>query len=136
MFLSQDECNQLASQLSKTYAAYLNERYFLVDARHDGTGVYVTVTLRDKPGSFVYPVEGRLAHNAHDLSERDAALLLSDYINEYFSEYFREAGDCYLPIDWAEFEWEGVTLQLKGQILNLEMETLADNWLRRSSELH
>ncbi len=136
MFLTRDECNQLASQLGKKYAAYLNDRYFLVEARDDSSGVYVTVTLRNQSASYVYPVESRLAHSSHDLSRRDGALLLADYIDEYFSEFFREAGDCYLPIDWAEFEWEGIPFQLKGQILNLEVEALADEWLARQGELH
>ena len=56
------------------------------------------------------------------------ARLLCDYIGEYFAEYFREGGELYLPIDWADYQWEGVSLQMRGQILNLEAERLAAAW--------
>jgi hypothetical protein len=54
---------------------------------------------------------------------------LIDYIDSYFEEFFRENGEVLLPIDWAPFDWEGVPIQLKGQIFNLEVEKMADEWL-------
>ena len=74
------------------------------------------------------------------MEESGVALLLCEYIGEYFAEYFREGGELYLPIDWADYSWEGVPLQMRGQILNLEAERLADELLANEkphdAELH
>lgn len=129
-FVSQDECGEISRVMEKKYAGFLKQRFFETGLKKDGRGVYATVTLRNKSGSYYYPVEGRLAHLDHDMNEREAALFLLDYIDAYFGEYFREDGDVYLPIDWADYEWDGVPLQLKGQILNLEVERMADELLR------
>jgi hypothetical protein len=65
------------------------------------------------------------------MSSRDAALFLVDYIDAYYEEYLRD-GETFLPIDWAEYESEGVVFQLKGQVLNLEAEKLADEILAQA----
>jgi hypothetical protein len=117
--------------LSRKYGAALKQRYFEVDLKRDGSGVYAKVTLRDRSGSFYYPVEGRIAHEDHSMSSRDAALFLVDYIDAYYEEYLRD-GETFLPIDWAEYESEGVVFQLKGQVLNLEAEKLADEILAQA----
>lgn len=134
-FVSTDECGEIARMMERKYASFIGERSFQLAANKDGFGVYATVTLHNQTGSFFYPVEGRISHQDHDLSARDAALMLIDYIDAYFGEYFQEGGDVYLPIDWAEYELDGVPLQLKGQILNLEVEKMADAWLAGADEI-
>ena len=126
VFLTEMECQEISRQLERKFAGLLKQRYFETEVRKDSQGVYGKITLRNQTGSFFYPVEARVAHVDHNLGDRGAATLLLDYICEYFAEYFREDGDLFLPIDWAPFESEGVSFQLKGQILNLEAEKLAD----------
>ena len=139
-FVTQAECDQLASLLGRKYTSFLRQRYFEVSVRKDSHGVYAKVILRSKDGSFYYPVEARAAHMEHDMEESGVALLLCEYMGEYFAEYFREGGELYLPIDWADYSWEGVPLQMRGQILNLEAERLADELLANEkphdAELH
>jgi hypothetical protein len=138
--LTAEECVALADTMRRKYSSFLKDRYFELSVRSDRQGTYATVLLRNERGSFYYPVEGRIADIDHHMSERDAGLFLIDYIDSYFEEFFRENGEVYLPIDWASFDWEGVPLQLKGQILNLEAEQLADRWLesggRGDEQLH
>jgi hypothetical protein len=132
-FVTAAECDDVAQMMGRKYTRFMNERYFEATMRRDGRGVYAKVTLRNQSGSYYYPVEGRLAHAEHEMSDRDAAFFLLDYIDSYFDEYFRGDGGVYLPIDWADYEWEGVPLQLKGQILNLEIERMADDLLERGA---
>jgi hypothetical protein len=128
-FVTVEECAEFSRQMERKYAAFLRQRSFETKVRKDARGIYATVTLRNASGSYFYPVEGRVAHLDHDLSERAAALFVLDYIEAYFAEYFREDGGVFLPIDWADYECDGIPLQLKGQILNLEVEKMADELL-------
>src|SRR4051794_25469422 len=97
-FLTSEETTQIAILMGKKYQASLGNRHFEIDVKKDNAGVYAQVLLRNNNGSYYYPVEGRVAAESHDLNAREAVLLLLDYIDSYFDEYFREGGDVYLPI--------------------------------------
>jgi hypothetical protein len=131
LWVGPEELKTLTQIMDRKYAAKVKDRYFEAELTKDGVGVYAKVTLRDRSGKFYYPVEGRMAHADHDMNVRDAGLFLLDYMDAYFDEYFKEDGDVFLPIDWADFDCEGVALQLKGQIFNLEVERLADEILAK-----
>lgn len=133
-FLTPQDLAELASLMNRKYAGHLNQRRFEATANKDATGVYAKVTLRNASGSYFYPVEGRLAHLDHDMNAKDAALFLLEYIDAYFAEYFKEGGEVYLPIDWADYDYDGVPMQLKGQILNLEVEKMADALLEQGDK--
>lgn len=139
-FMTQAECDQIASLLGRKHTSFLRQRFFEVSVRKDSHGVYAKVIFRSRDGSFYYPVEARAAHMDHDLDEAAAAQLLCEYIGEYFAEYFQADNELYLPIDWADYVWEGMPLQMRGQILNLEAERLADELLSNAvpsdAELH
>jgi hypothetical protein len=98
-FLSETECNEIASLMQRKYVGFLAERFFEVAVSRDRLGVHAKVTLRNQSGSFFYPVEGRIADVDSDLTQRENVLFLLDYMDAYFDEYFREGGDVYLPID-------------------------------------
>lgn len=123
------DLSQVASVMDRKYATERKQRRFEVTASKDATGVHAQVTLRNATGSFFYPVEGRLAHLDHDMTAKEATLFLLEYIDAYFAEFFREGGEIYLPIDWADYDFDGVPMQLKGQVLNLEIEKMADELL-------
>ena len=128
-FIKAEEWTALAKLMDRKYAALIGDRFFRfeADTRHDG--VYVKIVLRDDTGSFYYPVEGRVAFEDHNLTPREAAIFLFDYVDYYFQEYLGDGGGIFLPIDWTNFEFEGVEFQLKGQILNLELEEVANRLL-------
>jgi hypothetical protein len=127
-FITTAETHDLVAMLNKRYAASLNGKYFEVKVTAEKDGVYAQILLRNGSGSFYYPVDGRVNHADYDLSKRDAALLLLDYIDLYFDEYLKD-NDIFLPIDWSDYESDGVKLQLRGQIYNLEVEKKADAFL-------
>ena len=129
VFLSISDCKELATLLSRKYAGLIQNRYFDIEVARGYTEILVKVTLRNQSGSFYYPVEARLKRIDYPRSAREAGMFLLDYVGSYFDEYLRSGGEVYLPIDWVEYECDGVIFQLKGQILNLELEQLADRWL-------
>ena len=88
-FMTQAECDQIASLLGRKHTSFLRQRFFEVSVRRDSHGVYAKVIFRSRDGSFYYPVEARAAHMDHDLDEAAAAQLLCEYIGEYFFDRSR-----------------------------------------------
>jgi hypothetical protein len=127
--LSQEERESVIAQLSRMHTHELDNRFFEVVTSFDDLGVYVTVTLRDQRGSFFYPVEARIAYQRSGLSKPESCYLLLEIIDEYLDEYLKDG--VFLPIDWSDYTYEGHEVQLKGQILNLEVEGQAEEFLRQ-----
>ena len=118
------ECADLAKIMTLKYGANLQDRIFAIEAILDNAGVTIQVTLASPQGRFHYPVEARMATTSQDLTPREASTLLLDYVDAYFEEYLQE--EVLLPIEWKEYDYEGRTLEVRGQIFNLELERAAD----------
>ncbi|WP_141732052.1 hypothetical protein [Oligoflexus tunisiensis] len=133
-FLNQDDCDALAKAMESKYAMALKGRSFKVEAEVKGRGVFVKVILSNQDRSYYYPVEARVLYEKEELQRGEAALFLLDYIDAYFDEYLtQENEEIYLPIDWADFQYEAVDFQMRGQILNLKLEELAEQLLKNGS---
>ncbi|MBC7530624.1 MAG: hypothetical protein H7318_03535 [Oligoflexus sp.] len=132
-FLTNDECVELAETMVKKYRIAMKDRSFSIHASVKDKGVYVTVLLSNKDQSYYYPVDARLVFAAEEMEPREAALFLIDYIDTYFEEYlYEEDEQIYLPIDWTDHEYEAFTFQMKGQIINKKIESMADQWLAQA----
>jgi hypothetical protein len=127
---------KLVDLLTRKYRSYIGGKFFTVNAEPHMGGVAVSVILRNQSRSYFYPVEARIRHGEANLTETEAALFLVDYIDVYFDEFFRAGGEVYLPIDWADFTYGGKTFQLRGQILNLELEQMADDWIKKADSAY
>lgn len=133
-FLSQVECNDLADMMQQKYGLYLDGRSFEVTAEMQPTdAVFVKVLLRNEDDSFHYPVEARIKYKTEELSPREAALFLVDYLDVYFEEYFEDDG-LFLPIDWSDHTYCGTEFQVRGQIFNLKVEKMADELLKKNEK--
>lgn len=134
--LNDEERTELERIMNIKYASKLNDRLFSIKAHQDKASSFVTVTLLKTDESYFYPVEGRVEHKSQNLSAREACLMLLDYIDSYFDEFLREDENVFIPIDWSEFSFEGFTLSLRGQILDLKSESLADKILAEGKTLN
>jgi hypothetical protein len=133
-FLDQDDCEALAKAMESKYAMALKGRNFKVEAEVKGRGVFVKVILSNQDKSYYYPVEARVLYEKEELQRGEAALFLLDYIDAYFDDYLtQENEEIYLPIDWADFQYEAIDFQMRGQILNLKLEELAEEFLKKGS---
>ncbi|HET9238201.1 MAG TPA: hypothetical protein VFO10_13155 [Oligoflexus sp.] len=133
-FLDQDDCDALAKAMESKYAMALKGRSFRVEAEVKGRGVFVKVILSNQDKSYYYPVEARVLYEKEEMQRGEAALFLLDYIDAYFDEYLtQESEEIYLPIDWADFQYEAIDFQMRGQILNLKLEELAEEFLKKGS---
>jgi hypothetical protein len=124
-----DKNQGVANLLEKKYGAWLGQRFFEVTSAAQSAVVTVKVTLRNADKSFFYPIEGRIQFEDQDLKAEEARDFLLDYIDAYIEEFLTGGEETYLPIDWADYDCQGLELQLRGQILNIKLEELADQLL-------
>lgn len=130
-FVNNEDLEGLAKAMESKYAMALKGRTFRMEAEVKGRGVFVKVILSNQDRSFYYPVEARVLYEKEELQKGKAALFLIDYIDSYFEEYLtQENEEIYLPIDWADFQYEAVDFQMRGQILNMKLEELAEEFLK------
>jgi hypothetical protein len=129
LVLTLEEVSKIEKSMNTKFAGWLKDRNFQVSTSSDDDTACVTVTLKNNNETFSYPVESRIHHKNQNVTGKEAALFLLDYIDAYFDEYFREDESIYLPIDWSNNTYEGVEFQIKGQVLNQYIENLADQLL-------
>lgn len=125
--ISSEQSKVLSAMLERKHGGHLGNRFFVVETDQDGSTINLKVTLRDAKGTFVYPVEARMSLEDQDLTAAKARDFLIDYVDVYFDEYLSHGEDTFLPIDWSDFECDGFELQMRGQILNLHLEKMADD---------
>jgi len=131
-FISETELNELSSLLNRKHASFLGERRFSIKADLDGDGIFVDVVLRNEDETYFYPVSTRIDLSQEELNAKDAALFLIDFVDLYFDDYFDGGESVFLPIDWTDFQYDAVNFQMKGQIINQRLESMADQLLQNS----
>lgn len=133
LMLTLEEIQTLAEAMNTKYRLARRERLFQISVEKKGKGIYVTVLLANTEQSFYYPVEARILYEAEELSPRNAALFLIDYIDMYFEEFLLEEDESlYIPIDWADHQYDAIDFQIRGQIINKMLENMADELLQQS----
>jgi hypothetical protein len=123
------ELRPLERAFNLKFASYRNARSFTLEAESDKEALLVRVTLANSERSYFYPVEGRILHKDQNVTVDVSLAFLVEYIEGYFADYFEGEEDVYLPIDWKDFDCEGVSFQLRGQVQNLYLEAMADRLL-------
>jgi hypothetical protein len=129
--------NQVVAQLlERKYGAWLGQRYIEVESHSDGSVLTIKITLRNRDKSYVYPIEGRMMFSDQDLTVDEARDFLLDFMDAYIQEFLSGGEETYLTIDWSNYDCDGIELQLRGQILNVKLEELADQMISGSGTVH
>jgi hypothetical protein len=131
-----DRDQVVSEMLERKYGAWLGTRYFEVLTTTEGPVVNVRLLLRDADKSYFYPIEGRMNFAEQDLKANEARDFLLDFMDAYVQEYLSGGEETFLTIDWANYDCDGVELQMRGQILNLKLETMADELIGGAGILH
>ena len=124
--LSKEEEFSLIQILNRKFAVFLNGRFFSLNLNVNEQSAYITVTLQSNDGEYFYPVEARVAYKDQDATAKDSVLIILDYIDIYFDEYFKNNEEVYLPLDWSGYKFEELEFDLKAQVKNKKVESLAD----------
>jgi hypothetical protein len=127
------ELNSFENTMNMRFARWRKDRSFRLAVSSDAEALEVTLTLSNESQTFFYPVQSRLLHRTQNVSLQDSFTFLLEYIESYFEEFFLNDEGVYLPIDWTDCEYDGINFQIKGQIQNLLMESLADKLLAGES---
>jgi hypothetical protein len=124
--LNSAEVKSIENMIDTRFARWRNGRVFHLTLAGDAEVLDVTLTLSNDAQTFFYPVQTRILHRIQNVSQKDCLTFLLEYLESYFEDFFLNDEGVYLPIDWTDSEFDGIDFQIRGQIQNLLMESLAD----------
>ena len=136
MIFSERDLSQLNDRFNARFYDQRGKRFFTTAAQEcdDRTNndharkLWVQSLLSNSSESFHYAVEA-FATKHDSKHQRAQAFFLLAYIDSYWEEYFSADENVYLPIDWTEHCYQEEVFFIKGQVLNLKAERLADELL-------
>lgn len=129
--LEANEVAEICKILNIKYGAKRGKRQFSLEHSYEehSDSCLLTIILQNEDQSFHYPIEGQITCKSQNLAPKEALMVLIDFVDSYIDEYFREDENSFMPIDWKEFNLEGHSFYLRGQIRNLMLENQADKLL-------
>jgi hypothetical protein len=129
----EDERARAEALLSERYQLWLQpDERFTLRIDQDGSHVLVTLTLSNRDESLHYPMEARFDPKGWELSERDAAERLLDFLDYYVGEYLKGDRDVFLTLLWSEIRFGEIQIEARGQEQNLKLERMADELLAKA----
>ena len=136
-FFTPEEIAQMEAVFNERFFDNLkkDENVFFEGYYEDGV-CYITLTLKNHDESFYYPIEtSMLLKENPELDAEGARIALLDFIGTYFEDYFEENREAYIPIDWAPYKIDGLTIYARGQVLNKKLENMADDILKSAGKI-
>lgn len=127
--ITEQELGDLQKIMILKYGAYLKDRSFTISHTNDKQDIHCSITLENPQGTFVYKVEAAVSKKNLALKDKEALLVMLDYIDIYFDEYLKGEENVYIPIDWTDYTFENLTFKMRGQVRNRKAEDLADELL-------
>lgn len=135
---SSEELNKIMQSLTTRYKTFLNDETFELQAGASLNQLQMQLILKKRDGSVEYPIEGIFLKDDFSVQKNnnEIILLMIDYLDVYWSEYFSESRSVFLPIDWSDHSCEGLTFYLRGFIRNKSLEEQADEILKKNGYSH
>ncbi len=96
---------------------------------------HLTLTLSDAEEEAVLTIEGRIDLEANDIQDpSEGKEAVMDFIDEALQEFFSSGRSWRPPLDWSAYEGAGEvpTMWLRGDLVNLKLERMADALLEGS----
>ena len=120
--------DKFLNALMKRHRSYLRTgESFDAEAEVMPDGWTFKVTFQSQDRSTYLPVElVFLQQDNPGVKDEDARDALMDFADYFFGEYFRDAREVTLPIDWKAFPFGELTIRARGWERNLKLEQAAD----------
>lgn len=133
IIFSDEERRRLEQRFNAKHHNDRGSRYFEIVAEEREGKTWLQTLLRNDNNSFHYPVEAYISNSAQKPARAQAFFLLA-YLDSYWEEFFADDDEnVYLPIDWTVYRYQEQDFYLRGQIINLMVEKMADKLLNVSS---
>ncbi len=122
---------RITESLQERFGTMLQQESLSVAARLEARAVIVTMTLARHDNTFEYVMEAGFEVPEDDSVAVPVALeLCLDFLDWYLGEYFREARELLLPLDWQPHRFGEHTVLARGDVRNPLLDDAADAWLR------
>jgi len=130
-FLDTNQNQQKESIFNSYFKHYLflnNEAFYIKTGFSKGR-LEIEIELKSETEHFYYPIQLVFLTDLNKQELQTQSEVLFDYTMSYWSEYFSNDRDVFIPIDWQAFEIEGVEFFIRGSFRHLNLEKLADEYL-------
>jgi hypothetical protein len=133
--LSTVEANEVCRLLEAKYKPFLQDEIFLLETGKSKFQTQLKCTLAKNDGSVAYPLEIVSVfgdqENGSIKTAQEICYAMIDFVDKYWSEYLEKGRDTFVGIDWETFEFEGLTICMRGFVRNLEVERITEEWLAK-----
>lgn len=123
------EISNLCSLMNKKHSIFLDDERFEILAGENKSQIQIQINLKKNDGTFEYPIECVFINEKKEENTQKIASLMLDYIDIYWTNYFQEDRDVFIPIDWNPHEYEGIPFHIRGSIRKKDLEIQADQFL-------
>ncbi len=128
---NKEDSQKIIDLLKTKHAVYLVNEIFELETGYNKDLIQIKISLKKEDESVVYPIEIICVHdNETQLKVQETTQIIVDYIDLYWSEFFQEERNLFVPLDWSSYHCEGVNFFLRGFIRNLTLEKHADLLLK------
>ena len=129
---SEEENQKIKKLLDKKHLVYLESEEFIIESGATKDQVQLKVTLTKSDKSYYYPIECVFVkESSSDFKETEVAFKMLDYLDLYWTNYFSEERNVFVPLDWSKHEFEGIHFYIRGFVRNLQLENYANDFLSK-----
>lgn len=128
---SEEEVYKIAELLNKKHYLYLDNESFELEIGCNKEQIQVKICLKKIDNSVVYPIEIVCMYDEYNPRKKEDLIgVIIDYMDSYWSEYFSDERNLFVPINWTRYESDGIQFYLRGFIRNMALEMQADAFLK------
>lgn len=129
---TEEEILSIKKLLDKKHLVYLEDEEFIIEVGSTKDQVQLKVSLIKKDKSNYYPIECVFVkETTSEFKETEIAFKMLDYLDVYWSNYFSEERNMFIPLDWSKHEFEGIHFYIRGFVRNLQLEIHANEFLSK-----
>ncbi len=124
----------VAEEVKEQYKAFLEDKTLIIDGLMYVDEVYLSIGFREKDALRQVNFEASVDFDTESMKALDQIHLAIDAIDSMMAEYVATEGDIELPFDWRAFDYGGVTVFLRHNTENSEIEKLTEEFLKQHPE--
>lgn len=129
--IDSEQSRRIMDALNSRHGRMLREERFTVSASLQEGSVVLQLVLERHDRSFRYQMEcAKEVPEDESRSVQETLELCLDFLDWYLGEYFDNARELILPLDWQTHRFGDVDILARGDVRNPSLDEAADAWLR------